>query len=161
MKNTQLVAFTRFDRPFDPGIDCSKDLTLTQQHFESECNINNIVQKYTQDDIIQSALLAQLIYSDFDSQDDYASMLQRVKDAEENFNQLPVSIRNRFENDPGKLIKFVEDPRNRAEGEKLGIFKPSQSVTRQGGHESGTSPLDVTVLTDTNQSENNKQKENK
>jgi len=31
-------------------------------------------------------------------------------------------IRERFNNDPGKLLKFIDDPKNLEEGRKLGIF---------------------------------------
>jgi hypothetical protein len=41
---------------------------------------------------------------------------------------LPANIRSRFDNDPAKLIDFMENPANREEAESLGLVNKSEPV---------------------------------
>lgn len=38
--------FTRFDRPLVSGLTCLKP-SMTSQEFKDECNINNILKRYS------------------------------------------------------------------------------------------------------------------
>lgn len=76
----------------------------------------------------------------------------RILDAQANFQELPSSVRERFANDPMRLLGFLSDPRNRPEAEKLGLVNVSPAApAAPAGKAGGTSPsLDVTVPGDTN-----------
>lgn len=58
-------------------------------------------------------------YGDFSGVDDYASAMQAILDAQENFLELPADVRARFENNPQKLLDFVCVPENREEVKKI------------------------------------------
>ena len=53
---------------------------------------------------------------------DYQSSFELIRSAQAQFDALPSSVRDRFDNDPSKLIAFLNDPDNRAEAEKLGLL---------------------------------------
>jgi len=60
-------------------------------------------------------------YGDFTSVQDYQLSLNQVMAAQESFEALPSHIRARFQNNPGALLAFLEDPTNQEEAVKLGL----------------------------------------
>lgn len=52
---------------------------------------------------------------------DFQECMQFVVDARARFDALPSSVRERFHNDPGAFLDFMEDPDNGAEAVKLGL----------------------------------------
>lgn len=94
----------------------------TQQQFKDETDINNIMARYEQTGQITHIQHRVGQYADFSgSQTLFESMLL-VQDAQQMFLQLPAQLRNRFENDPVKLLQFLEDKNNRDEAIKLGLI---------------------------------------
>lgn len=55
---------------------------------------------------------------------DYHTAMLQIAEARSAFMELPASMRLRFENDPGKLLEFLRDERNREEAESLGLINP-------------------------------------
>ena len=49
--------------------------------------------------------------------------MNRVIAAQDEFEALPAQIRARFDNDPAKLIEFLENSENRPEAEELGLVE--------------------------------------
>lgn len=105
----------------ESGLACEEP-TLAQQHYKEECDINNILQKFSITGILPEAPLSPR-YGDFSGIGDYHTALNRVIAAQEEFEALPAQIRARFENDPAKLIEFLDDEANRPEAEKLGLVE--------------------------------------
>ena len=62
------------------------------------------------------------------TQVEYADALNVIANANTMFEELPATIRKKFENDPAKFLEFVQDPKNQEEMEKLGL-KESSSVS--------------------------------
>lgn len=96
--------------------------SLTVQSHSEDADINVIVRRY--------GLTGQMpqnprvpVYGDFDGISDYGSALRAVREADEAFMELPPEVRARFENDPQKLLAFVEDDANIAEAVKLGLMR--------------------------------------
>jgi len=103
----------------ESGLACEEP-SLAQQHFKDECDINMILEKFNVTGLLpQSPISPQ--YGDFTGIGDYHTALNRVIAAQDEFDGLPAQIRARFENDPAKLIEFLEDENNRPEAEKLGL----------------------------------------
>jgi phage internal scaffolding protein len=125
----------------ESGLHC-EDASLTQQHFKDETDINNILRQFNVTGLLPEAPLSPR-YGDFTGIGDYHSALNAVIAAEDEFMTLPAELRARFENDPAQLIDFLSDENNRSEAEKLGLLDMSKA-------ESTVTPLDVTVLGDTN-----------
>lgn len=67
-------------------------------------------------------------YGDFSTVPDYKSALDQVNEAMELFMEMPADVRTRMENDPQKLIEFLDDPNNFEEGVELGLYEaPEES----------------------------------
>ena len=129
----------------ESGLACEEP-TLAQQHYKDECDINTILERFNVTGMLPQSPISPR-YGDFSGITDYHSALNKVMAAMEEFDNLPAQIRARFDNEPANLIEFLEDEKNRPEAEKLGL------VERAISGEMATStvtPLDVTVLGDTN-----------
>lgn len=107
-------------------------LGRTKQSFKDECDINLIMKRYERTGVIDFINPRTSFYSDCPDLDFQAAM-QLVKDAKDRFAALPSNVRDRFGNDPGKLLQFLSDPSNREEAIKLGL------VATQGG-QGGSAP---------------------
>lgn len=123
----------------------NEDPTLTQQQFKDEADINNIMRKYGNDPVAFNALTRKGgVYADFSKITDYHGMLQEVAEAQDAFASLPAQLRSRFENDPGKLLGFLQDPKNYDEGVELGLLeaKPQKTTQSSTPHVAATSKND-------------------
>lgn len=112
----------------DTGLEC-KDPSLTQQQFTDECNINTIVEQFGLSPfggMPENPL--EIASVDFSEVGDYQTCLNAQIRAREAFMALPAPLRSRFQNDPHQLLQFIEDPGNRDEGVKLGLFQPRPPV---------------------------------
>lgn len=107
----------------ESGLACPEP-TLAQQQFKEECDINTIVKNF--------GLTGQLpenvrmpVSGDFtDAVTDYQSALNMVIEADAAFMKLPADVRAEFQNDPQKLLLFLEDDKNRERAVKLGLLVP-------------------------------------
>ena len=92
------------------------------------------------------------IFGDFtDAPTSLHEAYDRILDAQANFMELPSAVRERFANDPLRLLSFLEDPANRAEAVKLGLVNVSPAAPAAPAVQAGGTPpsLDVTVPGDT------------
>jgi len=105
--------------------------SLTQQQFKEECDINNIMEKHAKTGQYTHVSKKMGMYGDFTKIKEYKSMFETVMAAEESFMSLPAQTRKRFDNDPGKLIEFLQDEKNRDEGIKLGLLIEKQADDEQ------------------------------
>ena len=105
----------------ESGLACEEP-SLAQQHFKEECDINTILQKFNITGLLPQTPLSPR-YGDFSGIGDYHTALNRVIAAQDEFDALPAQIRARFENDPSKLIEFLENENNRPEAERLGLVE--------------------------------------
>ena len=111
----------------ESALDC-EDLSLAQQQFKDECDINNILRQFNITGQLPDAPLSPR-YGDFTGISDYKTALDRVMAADEEFMNLPADIRARFENEPSNLIEFLNNDENRLEAEKLGLVEPTQDLS--------------------------------
>lgn len=128
----------------ESGLACEEP-SLAQQHFKDECDINTILERFNITGLLPQSPLSPK-YGDFSGISDYHSALNAVIAAQDQFDGLPAQIRARFENEPAKLIEFLEDENNRPEAEELGLVERAISGEMA---QSTVTPLDVTVLGDT------------
>lgn len=106
-------------------LDCSKDEPLTQQSAKDECDINKIIERLKKGADIPNASPNPPRYGDFSSiPTDLRECLMVVRQADELFMSLDAHVRRRFDNDPAKLLDFLNDPRNRSEAVSLGLVEP-------------------------------------
>lgn len=111
-----------------PQVTCGK--TRTKQEFVPVQDINNIVATYHKTGFLPGNPKI-LQYEDVSSPQTFQESLNTVIAAKNHFEALPSIIRNRFANDPKRMLQFLADPDNREEAEKLGmvnkIEKPSET----------------------------------
>jgi phage internal scaffolding protein len=105
----------------ESGLHC-EDASLAQQHYKEECDINTILQKFNITGLLPESPLSPR-YGDFSGISDYHTAMNRVISAQDEFEALPAQIRARFDNDPSKLIEFLENSENRPEAEELGLVE--------------------------------------
>jgi phage internal scaffolding protein len=134
MKMTKIIApFIRTPYNYDTiaasnesGLHC-EDVTLTQQHFKDECDINNILRQFNVTGLLPETTLSPR-YGDFTGISDYHTALNQVIAAEDEFMRLPADLRARFENDPAKLIDFLDNQENKDEAIKLGLINKPEDL---------------------------------
>lgn len=119
--------FVHYDNS-DSVVDCSVEPSMTLQSDKDACDINIIVGRaeatgfaaWTNSQAPQWGL-------DVSDVTDYKTARDFVMEAEAQFMQLPAKIRNRFDNDAGKFLAFIDDqsPEAIEEGRRLGIYSPA------------------------------------
>lgn len=136
--------YSRFDQPDISGLDCGFE-TRTHVEFLRECDINYLVKRYIATGSWGPSDGRAPMDGLHDYPSDYQAMLDAVIAAREQFDSLPSSIRDRFANDPQRLIDFLADESNRSEAEKLGLIvnrvrdpDPQPALQHDGVVESGT-----------------------
>lgn len=102
---------------FDPLTD------VTKQEFKDECDINVILARYASTGEIPNLNERAPNYFDCTGAD-YQAHMNFIIHAQGLFNDLPSSLRNRFNNDPAQFLDFCSDASNTDEMRKLGLLKP-------------------------------------
>jgi phage internal scaffolding protein len=102
------------NKPFQPSkrkasdIACETGSSRTKQSLKDETNINLIMSKYQKTGVINFANTTPPTY-EYASSDDYHTSLNLITTAQSKFNELPSSVRNKFQNDPYKFLDYMHD----------------------------------------------------
>lgn len=115
--------------------------SLTKQSLKAETDIKNIIRK-ARKGILTHVNEYEARFGDATAMD-FQEALNLVNSTNEWFAQLPVDIRNHFENDPMAAIDLLDkvalkDPTALAQAEKLGFYKPP--LDRTGDAEPALEP---------------------
>lgn len=124
----------------DGSISCrtvNDDESLAIQSERDRCDLNIIKAIYDKTGVMNNVRTDTPRYGDFTSSRELHDVLLRAQEANEEFMTLDAHIRARFDNDPGKLLDFVYDPKNAAEAIELGLImapdaSPQTSQVSQG-----------------------------
>lgn len=111
--------YSAYNTPPDDGI-YNEEPTLTQQHFQDECDINLIMARATQSGELPPG--RPTFYGDFTDVQDYQSALHKIQKANTEFMALPAHIRDTFHNDPAEFLAFTMDPNNKDQAISLGLI---------------------------------------
>lgn len=119
--------FVRSALNFDPdenslqnAIVYDPDESVVQQQFAAESDINEIVRRFGLTGELPNGI-DMPVSGDFSEVEDFQSAMNMIRQAQESFLLLPADVRERFSNDPARVISFLDDPNNREEAIKLGI----------------------------------------
>lgn len=103
------------------GYTCT-DPSRTQQQFKEECDVNNILRNYVNTGVLTHTSSVSPQFGDYSNMpSDYGEALALIERSREEFMQLSSDVRERFDNDPFSLVKFLQDEKNRDEAVKLGL----------------------------------------
>lgn len=99
---------------------------LTDQSSKKSADINNIMLQYAKTGLlpVQKENLAQ--YIDNTSVPSLIEAHSLIADAQAQFMELPAQIRKLMDNDPNKLVPFIQDPENQDLLVKYKIIKPKK-----------------------------------
>lgn len=96
--------------------------SMTVQAPAAETDINEIVRRFGIGEIALPPEPDPSAYGDLTDVPDLRAVLEIARDAQDRFNQLPVRLRSRFDNDPSQLWDFVNDPANADEAVEIGLL---------------------------------------
>ncbi len=105
------------------GLVCEEP-TRAQQHHKDECDINVILERFGKTGQLPVNAISGN-YGDFSGVHDYHTAMNAIIASESEFAALSGQLRARFDNEPAKLIEFLDNPNNKAEAEKLGLINPT------------------------------------
>lgn len=95
--------------------------TKTKSDMAAACDINVIMKHYKKTGLVSHFAPGGARYEDLPDQSDYHEAMNLVTQSQQSFEALPATVRDRFANDPARLLQFLSDPANRSEAEKLGL----------------------------------------
>lgn len=123
MKRVFFTAYTNI-----PGVVpvVNEEPSLTWQHCKEECDIMHIVKKPNLGINPFDVSRRKPLQGDFSSVLDFQQAQNIMVAATEQFAAMPSEIRDRFNNDPVAMLSFIEDPKNKEECIRLGIFERSK-----------------------------------
>lgn len=129
---------TQFDRDEDKGIDFRKknpktgvmefDPGLTKQADKDSCDVNKILERFERTGMLPDMIRSDARYGDFSTVPTYQEACDIVLKAQEQFEALSAHVRDRFSNDPARMLEFCSDPRNAEEMVKLGLAVAKPTV---------------------------------
>lgn len=99
--------------------------TMTKQAPANEVDINQIMDRYLRTGVLPDPRPAH--YGDATAIPSYEEAMNIVNQGREAFEALPSKIRERFGNDPGKFLDFVNDESNYDEAVQLGLVAPKEA----------------------------------
>lgn len=115
------------------------DESRAQQHMKDEVDINTIVKNFGLTGQLPTDVRVPL-GDEFQDITDFHTAVTKITQAREGFMKLPADIRTRFNNDPGNLINFLEDPNNRDEAVRMGIVNAPPAPPAPAPSPSGPEP---------------------
>lgn len=117
---------SRFRVPYSKRFKVTTDVSgasRTKQSFKDECDINVIMRRYQKTGVIPFLDQREPRFMDC-SAFDFQEAQNLVAGARSMFQELSAQLRERFDNDPGRLLEFLNDERNREEAVQLGLVRP-------------------------------------
>jgi phage internal scaffolding protein len=100
--------------------------SMTQEQFAAESEINNIIRSHDRNGVIEHINRGNAIYADFSNITDFSDALEQIREAQNEFQQIPSEIREKFQNDAGNFFKFASNPDNIEELRELGLAEPKR-----------------------------------
>lgn len=106
-------------------VSCPPEEDRCKQSEKSDCDIATIISKYG---ALPPPPVQPLTYADISALPDFRSALNLVVAAKARFAALPLALRERFMNDPGRFSDFVSNPENVEEMVRLGLAVKREPV---------------------------------
>lgn len=130
MKRWRTQFNPEFDDPhsYDTALIVPPGDDFTVQSFKDDADINIMLERFGVGAVVAMPRPIPE-YGDFSDVGDYQDAMNRMVEAREAFDAVPARIRERFSNDPSRLLNFLHDESNRDEAVRLGLIpKPAPPV---------------------------------
>ena len=124
---------TLYDTPGHPGVTFEEP-TMTQQHFQDDCDINRIIERFTKTGILPE-IASNFEFADVSDVPSYQEAMHFIMDAQDQFMELPAKLRKEFDNDPGQFLAFMEDSNNYERAIELGLIERQAEAHPKSGPE--------------------------
>ena len=108
------------------GFETTGD-SLTQQSHAAAADVRNIIKQYDRTGLIANVNKGIAQYGDYSEINEYAESLNMVREANENFSQLPSHIREQFNNNAGLFFEFATNPKNSEKMIEMGLAKAPET----------------------------------
>lgn len=95
--------------------------SMTVQSMKDECDINKIIARVAKGGDLNHVEARVAQYGDFTNVPSYDEALNLVQRAQGMFMSMSPEVRERFANDPGLMVKFLQDEKNYDEAVELGL----------------------------------------
>lgn len=123
--------FNRYSPAPSVGLEFNEP-SMTEQHFKDECDINNIIAQYEATGVMPQGDRKPM-FGDFDKfPQDLMSSRQMFDEATARFMELPSRLRKQFDNDPTKLLGWLQDPSNYEQAVEYGLLEKVAQKQPQG-----------------------------
>lgn len=109
-----------YSEPLRVSFTCEGE-SRTQQNFQAECDINNIVRRYQKTGLVNHVNGKSGEFLDLSAPIDYRTAVETVQAANDSFMGLPSEVRSQFGNDPAAFVDFMSDPRNLDQAVAMGL----------------------------------------
>ena len=121
----KIPVYQGFYRPHAPVDHPGGGELITRQEFAEECDINNMIADFKQTGMFKhvNKHAERGIYANLPDVHDYQEALIQASRADAAFAALPSKIRQKWDNDPRKLLRALADPDQRQELEDMGILE--------------------------------------
>lgn len=103
--------------------DFGSDKGYTVQSDRDEADINKIIARFEKSGTLPRGSSKEPFYGDVSEFSGLAESIAKVKAAEQLFMGFDAGLRERFDNDPVKMISFLEDTSNLDEAIELGLIE--------------------------------------
>lgn len=103
---------------------------LTKQNHKDECDVNLILSKYQKTGVLQHRQQFEPQYDDATGYD-FQDAMNLVISSQNMFNELPSSMRKKFENNPVKFMNFVNNPENQDQMIEMGLATDNRPAPTQ------------------------------
>jgi phage internal scaffolding protein len=104
------------------GFETTGD-SLTQQSHAAAADVRNIIKQYDRTGLIANVQKGVAQYGDYSEINEYSEALNMVREANENFAELPSHIREQFSNNAGIFFEFATNPKNKEKMIEMGLSK--------------------------------------
>ena len=125
----------------------SKGRKPAQQQFKEDADINSIMRKFQKTGAITHTAKYQGEYG-LASGLELQQAMNLVTRTQQMFDELPSSIRDRFRNSPQAFLDFVQDERNAAEANELGIALAPEAAEKAAAAAAAAAEVSGTPRTD-------------
>ncbi len=117
---------------------------MAKQSFKDECDINNIMDQYRRNGIVDHVSEYAGQYGDFGNSVSFHEASNEVASAKSMIMSLPSNIREEFQNDPAQFLDFVSAEENWPAMQEMGLV-PREDL--EGG-DGGDTPVEGVEATE-------------